>query len=41
MQRDCCEGLEAIMNNYQDLSSDDELHITTGIYKAILRLRSK
>ena len=35
---DCCEGLEAIMNNYQDLSSDDELHITTGIYTSILEI---
>ena len=35
---DCCEGLEAIMNNYHDLSSDDELHITTGIYTSILEI---
>ena len=35
---DCCEGLEAVMNNYQDLSSDDELHITTGIYTSILEI---
>ena len=35
---DCCEGLEAIMNNYQDLSSSDELHITTGIYTSILEI---
>ena len=38
---DCCEGLEAIMNNYQDLSSDDELHITTGIYTSILEIANE
>ena len=27
---DCCEALEAIMENYSDFTSDDELHITTG-----------
>ena len=38
---DCCEGLEVIMNNYQDLSSDDELHITTGIYTSILEIANE
>jgi len=38
---DCCEGLEAVMNNYQDLSSDDELHITTGIYTSILEIANE
>ena len=38
---DCCEGLETIMNNYQDLSSDDELHITTGIYTSILEIANE
>ena len=38
---DCSEGLEAIMNNYQDLSSDDELHITTGIYTSILEIANE
>ena len=38
---DCCEGLEAIMNNYQDLSPDDELHITTGIYTSILEIANE
>ena len=27
---DCCEALEAIMENYSDFTSDDDLHITTG-----------
>ena len=27
---DCCEALEAVMENYSDFTSDDELHITTG-----------
>jgi len=29
------------MNNYQDLSSDDELHITTGIYTSILEIANE
>ena len=33
---DCCEALEAIMENYSDFTSDDELHITTGISTGIL-----
>ena len=27
---DCCEALEAVMQNYSDFTSDDDLHITTG-----------
>ena len=27
---DCCEALEAVMENYSDFTSNDELHITTG-----------
>ena len=27
---DCCEALEAVMENYSDFTRDDELHITTG-----------
>ena len=26
---DCCEALEAVMENYEELSTDDELHITS------------
>ena len=26
---DCCEALETVMNNYDDFSSDDELHVTS------------
>ena len=33
---DCCEALEAIMENYSDFTSDDELHITTGSSTGIL-----
>mgnify|MGYP003322317598 FL=1 len=35
---DCCEGLEAVMGNYDRLTSDDELHITTGNYTTILEI---
>ena len=27
---DCCEALETVMNNYEDFTSDDELHITSN-----------
>ena len=27
---DCCEALEAVMENYSDFTSNDDLHITTG-----------
>ena len=27
---DCCEALEAVMENYSEFTSNDELHITTG-----------
>ncbi len=33
---DCCEALETVMQNYSDFTSDDELHITTGISTDIL-----
>ena len=35
---DCCEGLEAVMGNYDRLTSDNELHITTGNYTTILEI---
>ena len=35
---DCCEGLEAVMGNYDRLTSDDELHITTGNSTTILEI---
>ena len=35
---DCCEGLEAVMGNYDRLTSDDELHITTGSHTTILEI---
>ena len=35
---DCCEGLEAVMGNYDRLTSNDELHITTGNYTTILEI---
>ena len=33
---DCCEALEAVMENYSDFTSNDDLHITTGDSTAIL-----
>ena len=33
---DCCEALETIMDQYSDFTSDNELHITTGISTNIL-----
>ncbi len=33
---DCCEALETVMDNYSDFTSDDELHITTGVNTSIL-----
>ena len=35
---DCCEGLEAVMGNYDRLTSDDQLHITTGNSTTILEI---
>jgi len=35
---DCCEALETVMGNYDRLTSDDELHITTGDYTTILEI---
>ena len=33
---DCCEALETIMQEYSDFTSDNELHITTGVSTSIL-----
>ena len=33
---DCCEALEVMMDNYNDFTSDDELHITTGESTSII-----
>jgi nucleoside-diphosphate-sugar epimerase len=33
---DCCEALETIMENYNDFSSNDELHITSFKYTKII-----
>ena len=35
---DCCEALETIMGCYDQFSSTDELHITTGISTSILEI---
>ena len=35
---DCCEALESVMENYDRLTSDDELHITTGNSTTILEI---
>ncbi len=33
---DCCEALETVMDKYSDFTSDNELHITSGISTSIL-----
>ena len=38
---DCCEALETVMESYDDLHSDDELHITTGVYTTVLEIASE
>ena len=38
---DCCEALETVMEAYHDLRSDDELHITTGVYTTVLEIASE
>tara|TARA_B100000287_G_scaffold374001_1_gene373537 strand:+ start:1194 stop:2051 length:858 start_codon:yes stop_codon:yes gene_type:complete len=35
---DCCEALEAVMENYSDFTSDDELHITSFKSTSILNV---
>ena len=35
---DCCEALETIMERYSHFTSDDELHITTGVSTSILAI---
>jgi len=35
---DCCEALETLMEKYDDFTSDDELHITSGISTSILAI---
>ena len=38
---DCCEALETVMQSYAKLTSDDELHITTGVYTTVLEIASE
>ena len=38
---DCCEALETLMEKYDDFTSDDELHITTGSSTSILEIASQ
>ena len=38
---DCCEALETVMDEYDNLSCDDELHITTGEYTTVLEIASE
>ncbi len=33
---DCCEALETVMDKYSDFTSDNELHITSGVSTSIL-----
>jgi len=35
---DCCEALETIMEQYSDFTSDDDLHITSGVSTSILEI---
>ena len=35
---DCCEALETIMDQYSEFTSDNELHITSGISTSILEI---
>ena len=35
---DCCEALETIMEQYDSFTSNDELHITTGVHTTILEV---
>ena len=35
---DCCEALETLMEQYSDFTSDDELHITSGVSTSILEI---
>ena len=35
---DCCEALEAVMNNYDELTSEDNLHITSFRQTTILEI---
>tara|TARA_B100001996_G_scaffold8542_1_gene7233 strand:+ start:744 stop:1580 length:837 start_codon:yes stop_codon:yes gene_type:complete len=35
---DCCEALETIMQEYDSFTSNDDLHITTGINTSILEI---
>ena len=35
---DCCEALETVMDEYDNLSCEDELHITTGVYTTVLEI---
>ena len=35
---DCCEALEAVMNNYDELTSEDNLHITSFKQTTILEI---
>ena len=35
---DCCEALETVMLQYSEFTSDNELHITTGVYTSILEI---
>ena len=35
---DCCEALETVMQEYSAFTSDDELHITSGVSTSILEI---
>ncbi len=35
---DCCEALETVMDSYDKFTSDDELHITSGVSTSILSI---
>ena len=35
---DCCEALETIMEEYTSFTSDDDLHITSGVSSTVLEI---
>ena len=35
---DCCEALDTVMDRYSEFTSDNELHITSGVSTSILEI---
>jgi nucleoside-diphosphate-sugar epimerase len=36
--KDCCEALETVMQEYSAFTSDDDLHITSGVSTSVLEI---